>query len=210
MGRQTQSAVLHVVFLVSGFSALLYQLVWQRSLFRLFGTSMESTTLVVATFMLGLGLGSLFGGWIATRARISLPLIFGLAELGIGAFGFCSLSVFERVASVTTGISGLGIGVVSFAILLVPTVMMGATLPMLVSHGVSTSRNVGRSVGLLYFVNTLGASLGALASAAFLMGALGQSGSIKVAALLNVTVGTVVVLLYVVAPGLRNRDEVPA
>src|SRR6201989_3637133 len=56
--------VLCVLFFFSGFPALIYQLTWQRSLFRIFGVNTESVTIVVTAFMLGLGLGSLAGGWI--------------------------------------------------------------------------------------------------------------------------------------------------
>src|SRR5438067_2281707 len=56
------SIVVHVVFILSGVSALIYQLVWQRSLMMIYGTNVESVAMVVAAFMLGLGLGSVAGG----------------------------------------------------------------------------------------------------------------------------------------------------
>src|ERR1051326_7832075 len=84
--RGVPAYVLYPVFLISGFAAILYQLVWQRSLFRLLGTSMESVTMVVTAFMLGLGLGSLAGGAISERSRRPLAVLFGLVELGIGGF----------------------------------------------------------------------------------------------------------------------------
>src|SRR6185295_16075978 len=68
--------VLCVLFFVSGFPALIYQLAWQRALFRIFGVNIESVTIVVTAFMLGLGLGSLAGGWLSTRRTLKLlPLL---------------------------------------------------------------------------------------------------------------------------------------
>jgi predicted membrane-bound spermidine synthase len=185
--------VLVPVFLISGFAAILYQLVWQRALFRLLGSSMESVTLIVTAFMLGLGLGSLAGGAVSTSRRVPLPLMFGAVELGIGAFGFVSMPLFTWIASETPAAAGLSIGVIAFLAVLVPTLLMGGTLPILVASLVDASGNVGRSVGLLYFVNTLGSALGSLAAAAWVLGALGQRGTVTLAAAINVAVAAAVV-----------------
>src|SRR5450756_915806 len=58
---------LYVLFFLSGFPALLYQVVWQRALFTIYGVNIESVTVIVTVFMLGLGLGSLAGGWLSKR-----------------------------------------------------------------------------------------------------------------------------------------------
>src|SRR5437868_5945464 len=75
-----------MVFFVSGMPALIYQLVWQRSLFTIYGINVESVAVVVTGFMLGLGLGSLLGGQLS-RSRYPLLLMFGVIELAIGIFG---------------------------------------------------------------------------------------------------------------------------
>jgi spermidine synthase len=189
-------AVVFPVFLLSGVAAVLYQLVWQRALFRLLGTSMESVTLIVTAFMLGLGLGSLAGGLISDRSRRPLALVFAGVELGIGVFGLVSLPLFRWIASETPEAAGLSIGLVAFAAVLVPTLLMGGTLPILVSWLVRRSGNVGRSVGMLYFVNTLGSALGSIAAALWILGALGQSGSVLLAAALNLAVASGVAALH--------------
>lgn len=190
--RPLPLALLYPVFFLSGLAAILYQLVWQRSLFTLYGTSSESVTIVVTAFMLGLGLGGLAGGWISERPRVSLPAVFGAVELAIGLFGLVSLPFFRWVASWTSGAAGFGVGLAATGTVVVPTLLMGATLPLLVAHRVRESGNVGQSVGQLYFVNTLGSAAGALAAAVFLLGALGQSGSVLVAAGLNLGVAALV------------------
>ncbi len=193
--------VLLPVFLVSGFAAILYQLVWQRALFRLLGSSMESVTLIVTAFMLGLGLGSLAGGALSTSRRVPLPLLFGAVELGIGAFGFVSMPLFAWIASETTTAAGLSIGLIAFVAVLVPTLLMGGTLPILVASLVGDGGNVGRSVGLLYFVNTLGSALGSLAAALWVLGALGQRGSVHLAASINLGVAASVILAHLLGRG---------
>src|SRR5262249_59766043 len=86
-----------VLFFFSGFPALIYQLTWQRALFRIFGVNIESVTIVVTAFMLGLGLGSLAGGWLTKRRGIPLLPLLAAIELLTGAFGLASLAIFHRV-----------------------------------------------------------------------------------------------------------------
>ena len=184
------------VFFLSGAAALVYQLIWQRVLFALYGLDTTSVTIVVTAFMLGLGVGSLVGGALSRAyPGAALPL-FAAFELGIGAFGFFSLSIFEGVASFTTEVGHLGTGVAAFLLVLFPTTLMGATLPLLVGHATRKSRNVGRSVGNLYFVNTLGAALGSLMAARFLLGWVGLAFAVKLAAFLNAQLGLAVVALH--------------
>src|ERR1700734_459155 len=81
----------YLLFFVSGFPALLYQIVWQRALFTIYGVNIESVTVIVTVFMLGLGLGSLAGGRLSTWPRIRALRAFGAIEVSIGAFGIVSL-----------------------------------------------------------------------------------------------------------------------
>ena len=88
--------ILCVLFFFSGFPALIYQLTWQRELFRIFGVNSESVTIVVAAFMLGLGLGSLAGGWVSKHRTVGLlPL---LARLRPRRPEASALAVVERVS----------------------------------------------------------------------------------------------------------------
>ena len=189
--------LLYAVFFGSGFAALLYQIVWQRALFTLYGTNIEAVTVVVTAFMLGLGLGSLTGGALsANPLRSVLPLFAGM-ELTIGAYGLASLSLFSLVGRATVGVSPLPAFLLSFMLVLLPTLLMGATLPLLVAHLVRQAGNVGRAVGVLYAVNTLGAAVGALAAALLVLRLLGLQGSVWLAAAANVAVGLAVLASWV-------------
>jgi spermidine synthase len=180
--------VLCVLFFFSGFPALIYQLTWQPQLFLIFGVNIESVTIVVTAFMLGLGLGSLAGGWLSKRPGIPpLPLLAAI-ELMTGAFGVVSLSIFDKAGEWMIGLSLPATAAGSLALVIVPTLLMGATLPVLVSHLVRRSGSIGSAVGLLYHVNTLGAGAACLVSTVLLFPFLGMSGSIYVAAAINLTV----------------------
>ena len=148
-------------FFLSGLAALTYQVAWQRLLFATFGVDIESITIIVATFMLGLGIGALFGGQLADRYPTCIIYFFAAAEAMIGLFGFASPHLITAVGNVTIHSSLPIIALANFLLLLLPTTLMGATLPMLVAFLVKGYGNVGVSIGNLYFINTLGAALGA-------------------------------------------------
>lgn len=190
-----QRASLFLLFFISGVPALIYQVVWQRSLFTLYGVNIESVTTVVSAFMLGLGLGSFVGGAISKRPGVPILKVFAGFEFGIALFGLLSLTYFNWVASFTAHLSPLGLVVVAFLLVVVPTTLMGATLPLLTKYLVQLSGSVGRSVGMLYFVNTLGSAFACFLAAIVAMPYLGKLGSIQLAASLNVLVGLGVLLL---------------
>jgi len=177
------------VFFASGFSALAYQLVWQRVLFTIYGIDIQSVTIIVTAFMLGLGLGSLAGGYASKRWPGRAVLGFALVEFGIGAYGVASLKVFDWAAAATLEASGLATALVTFGLVLVPTLLMGATLPLLVGYAVSRGGNVGRAVGALYGINTMGSAVACFATTLVLFGILGLGGTTALAAGLNLLGG---------------------
>jgi predicted membrane-bound spermidine synthase len=189
-------ALLLPIFLLSGFAALLYQVVWQRVLFTIYGIDITSVTVVVTAFMLGLGVGSLVGGALSRRGDRGLIGWFAACEVGIGLFGFCSLDLFAWVASWTLHVPRLLTGVVAFFLVLVPTTLMGASLPLLVEYEARRRANVGRSVGLLYFINTLGAAGGSFAAVLFVLGTYGLRTTTVAAGALNIALGVAVLLLW--------------
>ncbi len=198
---------LYVLFFLSGFPALIYQIVWQRALFAIYGVNIESVTIVVSAFILGLGLGSLIGGRIAANRSAPLLLLFSGAELGTALYGVVSLPLFHWVAEFTAGAPPFQTALLSFTLVLWPTVLMGATLPLLVEQLVKLSGNVGRSVGVLYFVNTLGSAAACFLAALFTMRRLGMSGSIEMAAMLNAFVGLTVFAMHFRWRGQERAEE---
>ncbi len=188
--------LLLLIFLFSGFAALLYQLAWQRALFTILGTDIASATIVVTAFLLGLGLGSLLGGALARLAPAAALALFAAFELALGLFGASSLPLFAWAADRFAAISYAETASFSFLAVAFPTTLMGATLPLLVAHDVPRSGNVGQSVGGLYFANTAGAALGAFAAVTIMFGTFGLSGTTHIAAALNIVLAAGAGALY--------------
>jgi predicted membrane-bound spermidine synthase len=163
-----QTRILCVLFFFSGAPALIYQLTWQRALFLIFGVNIESVTIVVTAFMLGLGVGSLAGGWLSKQRAIPLLLLLAAIEFLTGAFGLVSLKLFDKVGDFTIGLSLPATAATALVLVIVPTLLMGATLPLLVGHIARQFGNTGSAVGTLYYVNTLGAGAACLVAARML------------------------------------------
>jgi spermidine synthase len=194
-----------LLFFLSGVPALIYQIVWQRALFAIYGVNSESVAIVVTAFMIGLGLGSLLGGWLSTKLPHRAVLLFGLAELCVAIFGVASLRIFQWAAALSAGAPLPTVVFSSLILLLFPTVCMGATLPLLAERLVRSSRSVGYSVGILYFANTFGSAFACYLCATFLLRDLGQFGSVKVAACINVLVAVTAMFLARSGPSTVSR-----
>jgi predicted membrane-bound spermidine synthase len=186
------SAGVHIVFVISGIAALLYKLIWQRALLMLYGSNTESVAMVVAAFMLGLGLGSIAGGAVSKKPGAPLVLLFSGTELLIGLYGAISLKLFKWVGAYTLQAGTLETGFLALSLVLFPTLLMGATLPMLVAYRVNSTGNVGDSVSWLYFVNTLGGGIGAFLAGFVVLRHFGLAGSSQLAAGLNLLCASVV------------------
>jgi spermidine synthase len=189
--QQQSMLVTASIFFASGFAALIYQITWQRALFSIFGINVEAVTVVVTGFLLGLGFGSLIGGRLSRMMPGNLLALFGAVELAIGLFGAVSLHVFQWVGERTLTLPATMTIAVTLTLVIAPTLLMGATLPMLTQHLVRHLKNVGRSVGLLYCVNTLGSAFACAGAGLWLMRDLGMQGVVLLAAAINLMVAAV-------------------
>jgi len=193
------------LFLISGAAGLIYQIVWERLLELYFGVTMVAVTLIVGAFMAGLGLGSLVGGRLARKVRNTL-LVYGLLELGIAAFGLFSLPLIFLIGQYTAGSSYLLVFLTSFAILLIPTTLMGMTLPLLTQSFVHRVETSGAVIGILYGINTMGAAFGTVLAGYVLIGKFGFEGTTDIAVLMNAIVG----LFAVALARWKERDAEPS
>jgi spermidine synthase len=178
------------LFFLSGFPALIYQLTWQRALFGVFGGDSESATILIATFMLGLGLGSLAGGALSKRRNIPLLPLLAAIELTTGACGLASLQIFDSLGALSGGSPTAAAA--ALALVIVAALPMGASLPLLVGHLVRRCGHVGSAVGRLYCINTLGAAAACLACLVllfpFVLPFVGVQGAVYMAAAINAAV----------------------
>ena len=178
------------VFFVSGAAALLYQVTWQRLLFLIYGTNSKSIAAIVAAFMAGLGIGSLIGGLISKR-NYPLLAVFAVVELLSGLFGLVSVPLLKAVGEATSGVSPIVGGVLSFSLVLVPTILMGSTLPLLTAYFVRHDETVGSAVGDLYQMNTLGSAVACVLATIAFFPTFGLQTTVYIAVLANFLVAIV-------------------
>lgn len=193
-------------FFASGLAALAYQICWQRLLFVAFGVDIESITIIVSAFMLGLGVGALAGGRLADRFPNRVIYLFAAAEFSIGVFGVFSPSLIAWVGAATMQYAPPVVAAANFLLLLVPTSLMGATLPMLVAFLVARNGNVGVSIGGLYFINTAGAAVGSGVVGFIVFHYLDILQTIAAATVLNFTASALVLWMF---RGTRHVAEKP-
>ncbi len=197
-------ALVLLVFLVSGASGLIYEVIWTRVLLTVFGATIYAVSTVLAAFMGGLALGSLLGGRAADRVRRPL-LCYGVLELAIAVTAVAvpwMLGLFDplyRAVYASGSASFLKLSllrfVLCFAVLLIPTTCMGATLPLLSRFLVRRSAGLGGRIGALYTVNTTGAVVGTFLAGFVLIEWLGVQHTILVAAAGSAGVGVLALLL---------------
>ena len=189
-----------VCFILSGATGLIYEVLWMRMLGLVFGATTLAVSTVLAAFMGGLALGSALAGRLS--ARIKRPLrTYGWIEIGIAAYALLVPFLFTLVDNLYAflwqqfqpGFFAFSLWrfVLSCALLLVPTTLMGATLPVLSAALLRSAKRNANSVTRLYACNLVGAILGTLAAGFFLLPALGVRSTILVAATLNVIVGLI-------------------
>lgn len=201
--------MLVVCLFLSGLAALTLELVWSRSLRLVFGSSTLAVSSVLVAYMLGLGLGGLLAGRFAARVR-NPARVYGLVEVAIGLYAWCVPSLLATLPGLDANLTGLvppsALALIRFflvlTVLVVPTFLMGATLPLLTSTWVGASARVAPGVGLLYGVNTLGAVVGILAATFIFLPRLGLTGTNHLGAALALAVGIVAVTL--IAPWVRT------
>jgi spermidine synthase len=186
-----------LMFVTSGAAALVYQVVFAKKLALVFGSTATATFTVLATFLGGMSIGALIGGAMATRSRRPLR-DYAIVELAIAVYCVASPFLFDLAQSAYVSFAGgmppdapqllvlrIALGA---AVLVVPTALMGMTLPLLAQALGDTAGSLGQRVAWLYFCNTIGAALGALLTAYFVIPALGIQRTVLVAALLNLMV----------------------
>jgi spermidine synthase len=194
--------LLFVIFFFSGASALIYEVVWTRLLTLRFGVTAYAVATVVATFMAGLALGSWGLGRLADRWRHPLR-VYALLEVIIGVLGLLVPVLLTASTALATAASagavGAGHAVLTFAgaavVLLLPTTLMGGTLPLLARVITDDLGSAGRSIGSLYAVNTWGGVVGSGVSAFVLIALVGVTRTIHVAAGINLLLALATLLM---------------
>ena len=173
------------IFFLSGMSALIYEVVWLRILIRVLGCTVYATSTILGAFMAGLALGSYTLGKYVDRSPRLLRL-YAILELGIALSALAMPFVFELLVPVYRWVydftNGSTFSIVRacliFLCLIIPTTLMGGTLPVLSSFLAREKSKFGNRMGTLYGINTLGAIVGVIGSGFFSIGHLGEFNTI--------------------------------
>jgi len=199
-------------FFFSGAAGLIYQVVWTRMLTQIFGNTTYAIATVLSAFMAGLAIGSYWFGKIADRGKNDF-MLYGLLEGGVGVYGFLVPWLFAGAQKLYGPIFGLNesypflfnlvLFFLSFVLLVFPTLLMGATLPVLSRFFVRSFADFGSRIGDLYATNTLGAVIGCAAGGFVLIPTLGMRTTVFVAASVNMVIAAVILIVD------RLRDKVP-
>jgi len=189
-----------LLYFISGALALVYQVVWSRMMMHVFGSTAIAVGTVLAAFMSGMAIGSWTIGKIADRNRNCLRL-YAWLEIGIALAALVSHILLDRIAPAHLAIHDL-VGVsttvftfvrflLAFLLVLAPTVLMGATLPVLTRYLVNRQTMVGIKLSTLYATNTFGAVLGVVVTGFFLIGKYGIHIPVYLAVIGNLLIGCI-------------------
>lgn len=202
-------------FGITGFAALATQIGWTRAISLATGSSTYAFSLIVSVFILGLSLGGVWGARMAARTRDPLALLgkvliaIGLsgmaltAILGFGPQMFFVLLVWgsDRGFNWQLAFQALGIAL----LIIGPTFLMGATMPLTMQVAARSSESAGRTVGTIYAVNTVGSILGSFFGGLVLLPLLQIQGTLKLMSVLYVAPG---VVLYLLSRAGRNKKPI--
>jgi spermidine synthase len=216
-------AGVYAAFFASGGTALIFEVVWSRQFVTVFGNSSYAISVVLCAFMAGLGIGGLLGGRLADRlgggSRGHL-LAYGAIQLLVAGCAVAISPVLVGLRKLVPAISLLSPGslllsstgrfAISFGVLLIPCLLMGATLPLLVRFCTESDRMVGRRVGMLYGLNTLGAALGCYAAAHWLIDGWGLAATNRLAVGLSALVGLAMLAAAAACHGSSVLQAAPA
>lgn len=189
-------------FVMSGIAALIYEVAWTRPLQMVLLSTTYTYAIIFAAFMAGLGLGALIISRYIHRIK-NLPAAFGFLEAGIAVYGAILLHLFNLVPDIYRAVYPLRhnfilfefvlYGIV-FALLLIPTTLMGATFPIVAK--ILSSEKLGKGVGFAYSANNFGAIIGSIAAGFLLVPLFGIKGSIVVAGVLNLLVAALMLFTF--------------
>ncbi len=209
--------IIYCAFFMTGAAGIIYQVVWTKLLHLVFGVTLYAVTSVLVAFMAGLSAGNYFGGKF--NDKIKRPAaVYAVIEIMIGVLGMLSPFLINYLYAAWPAIHHTYFGgaaggpawfaarfLMCFGVLFAPTFLMGVTLPLLCKYLLNTGLSTGKSVGILYGINTLGALMGAVWTGFYAIENIGLLRSVMVAAAINVTAGLFVLLT---SRGLKNIENV--
>lgn len=191
-------------FFLSGFSALIFEVAWVRELSLTLGNTAQATSIVLAVFLGGLSVGAYLGGKQSEKWKKETLRLYGMLEISVGLIALVVSQLLQSLSPLyiflydKLALGDFGLVLVrlllSILLLLLPTVLMGATLPVLVRY-LEEYKQSAKMFSFLYGMNTLGAAAGSMAACFLGFSYIGLSGTVVSAAAINVIIGAFAFLL---------------
>ncbi|SLM32178.1 membrane hypothetical protein [Desulfamplus magnetovallimortis] len=202
-----QNISLYILFFCSGFCSLVYEIIWSRMFVLVMGNTIFSTSTILASFMTGLALGSIYWGYKIRRHKpLHAIKYFAILEISTGLYGLLFPLIFYLFPSLenmltqfTSKSSHTQLFIrylTSTSLIIIPTFMMGGTFAILSHAIIQNSTQFARKAALLYGINTIGAVTGALFTGFFLIKSLGHLNTIYLAASINIIIGMVAFAIW--------------
>lgn len=203
---------LFFLFWASGVIGLTYEVIWTRMLNLVFGNTVYATATVLTAFMAGLAIGSFAFGRFVDRRQDPLR-VYAFLEIGLGFYAFLlpQLTPLYKWIYQSFGATYYVLSLVRFVIscllLLLPTILMGGTLPVMSRHFIRSRGTVGKDVGLLYGFNTFGAVVGCFWAGFIFIFTFGTQATAFLAAAINILVGFGALMIYTQSTPLPIQEE---
>lgn len=205
----------YFVIFIAGFSFLVFEISWNRILSLFLGSTVFASTIVLATYMVGLGLGGVYWGRLISAGKASrhlLSLLFGGLAVVVLLTYYLFVDgmpfLYETLGQWPTAVRNIVVYLIAFVALLSSTFLMGGVLPAISAILIRTHKVVGVQMGAIYAVETLGSALGGLATGFLLLGSLGQFYTLTLGLLLLVGLA-VLSRFFMSIPNLaKNIDNV--
>ncbi|RJR15259.1 MAG: spermidine synthase [Nitrospiraceae bacterium] len=209
-------SLVYLLFFLSGAAALVYQVVWVRSLSLIFGGTHLAVTTVLSVFMGGLALGSHLIGKRVDEMKNPLRF-YGILEIGIALSAVMFIALINIYPSVYIFlVQGKEDSrfyltfirvVFAFISLIIPATLMGGTLPVLTRFIAGQSEKIGTHLSLLYGINTFGAVAGTAAAGFYLLRSYGVSTTLHIAIAANIVIGVASLLLDIRMPAVFSGPD---
>ncbi len=194
-----------LLFGLAGGASMIYEIAWTRALALVLGSSVYAFTTMLATFLIGLAGGSYAFSYFFRRKEGLRPSSFGWLEIFIGVSSLLIIPLFNRLPDLYLQMAGLAnfsfSGVqaiqflVSFFVMIIPTLLIGATFPCVVKICTREIQHLGGNIGTLYAINTFGSIIGSFLGGFFLIRLMGAQNALTLAAFLNLSIGAILVSL---------------
>ena len=192
MNEEVRRKLLLIAFMLNGMTALIYEVTWIRPLQLIFGSTIYAVSTMLTSLLIGFALGSYLLRNKADEAKSPI-LLFAKLELGIGLYGLIILQLFKILPSIYLSISASGLQFLQFGlcfiVLIIPAILFGGTWPVVNKAYV---KELGKDVGRLYSINSLGAALGSIAAGFILIPLLGIKLTVISTAILNLFIAIII------------------